>query len=57
MTNITSYTRNFIDYLKCKPCVYETCIVKTIDDDIYGFKTRMNNQIIIQIIHSYLKLL
>ena len=30
-------------YLKCKLCIYETYIGKTIGGHIHGFKTRMSN--------------
>ena len=32
-------------YLKCRFCMYETCIGKTVSDHIHGFKTKMNNHI------------
>ena len=44
-TNITCRSRNIIYYLKCKLCMYETHIGKTIGDQIDGFKTRMNSHI------------
>ena len=44
-TNITCHSRNVIDYLKCKFCLYETYIGKTIGDPVHGFKGRMNNHI------------
>ena len=44
-TNITCNSRNVIYYLKCKFCLYETYIGKTIGDPVHGFKGRMNNHI------------
>ena len=44
-TNITCRSRNIVFYLKCKLCVYETYIGKTIWDHIHGFQTKMNNHI------------
>ena len=32
-------------HLKCKLCMYETHIAKTINDHVHGFKKRMNNNI------------
>ena len=43
--NITCRSRNVIYYLKCKLCMYETHIRKTIGDHVHGFKTRVNNHI------------
>ena len=42
-TNITRRSRNIIYYLKCKFCMYETYIRKTVGDHIHGFNRRMNN--------------
>ena len=44
-TNITCRSRNIVYYLKCKLCMYETYIGKTIGDQIHGFKTIMNSHI------------
>ena len=44
-TNITCHSRNIISYLKCKLCMFETSIGKTVGDHIHGFKTRMNNHV------------
>ena len=44
-TNITCHSRNIFYHLKCKLCMYETYIGKTINDHIHGFKTTMNNNI------------
>ena len=37
--NINCHSINIIYYLKCKLCMYETYIGKTIDNHIHGFKT------------------
>ena len=44
-TNITCRSRNIIYYLKCKFCMYETYIGKTVGDHIHVIKTRMSNHI------------
>ena len=38
-TNIICRSRNIIYQLKCKLCMYETYIGKTVGDHIHGFKT------------------
>ena len=44
-THITCHSRNVIYFLKCKFCMCESYIGKTIGDQVHGFKTRMNNHI------------
>ena len=44
-TNTTCHSRNIRYYLKCKLCMYETYIGKTIGNHIPGIKTRINNHI------------
>ena len=44
-SHINCHSRNVIYHLKCKFCMHETYIGKTVGDPVNGFKTRMNNHI------------